>query len=79
MENADIRTHFLSFFGAGGNNYIPQCDSSPYPLRFQRTLPEVRNVIRRLRANHVPLRRANLWFGPGQRTERSFNSRISDR
>ena len=21
MENADIRTHFLSFFGAGGNNY----------------------------------------------------------
>ena len=39
----------------------------------------MRNVIRRLRANHVPLRRANLWFGPGQRTERSFNSRISDR
>ena len=48
-------------------------------MHFQRTLPEVRNVIRRLRANHVPLRRANLWFGPGQRTERSFNSRISDR
>ena len=23
MENADIRTHFLSFFGAGGNNYSP--------------------------------------------------------
>ena len=48
-------------------------------MSLQRTLPEVRNVIRRLRTTHVPLRRANLWFGPGHRSERSFNSRVSDR
>ncbi len=45
----------------------------------ERTLPDLRNVIRRLRVTHVPARRANLWFGPGKECDRSFNSRISDR
>ena len=54
--------------------------SSSFPQFLQRTHPEVRNVIRRLRATHVPLRRANLWFGAGRgHQETSHNSRISDR
>ena len=27
MENADIRTHFLSFFGAGGNSHCAKSQS----------------------------------------------------
>jgi hypothetical protein len=45
----------------------------------ERTLPDLRNVIRRLRSTHVPMRRTNLWFGPGKECEQSFNSRISDK
>ena len=26
MENADLRTHFLPFFGAGGNSYADMDD-----------------------------------------------------